>query len=144
MTDEPATVPDFLPAELQQQHLAAARQQVHHSRGVADGPAASPATPDPDRPGRRARSPHGDLSWLSSYEIPLATAATVIGLVGLAGLTTWWSWLALTADPVWWAFTGMGAALLGVLAWATVALQTHRRRLAAARCWASRPVPPSE
>lgn len=127
MTDEPVTIPDFLPLELEEEHLVQAREQVHgshHLRAQLDGPAQRPAN---------AHDPHdrfaGRLSWISASDLPLVLAAAVMGLLGLTALTTWWSWLAMTGDAMWWGFTGVGAVLLGALAWTNVALQSQYRRL---------------
>lgn len=130
MTDEPITIPDFLPLELEDEHLNDAREQVHQSRhGQQDQ--VEPARAADGRPPRAPVA--GPLGWLSGSEIPLVTVAIAIGLVGVSALTTWWSWLAMTHDPMWWGFTALGGVLLGVLVWATVAVQAHRRRLAARR-----------
>jgi hypothetical protein len=128
MPDEPATTPDFLPDELQNEHLAGAREQVRRSHPGRVRPGGVAAADEPPAPGR--------LSWLSGSELALAIAASVLGLVGMTALTTWWSWLAVTNDPMWWGFTGAGAVVLVLLSWASVVLQAHHRRLTQGRGWA--------
>lgn len=130
MTDESITIPDFLPLELEDEHLTHAREQVQQSRQSHRQRAkARPRASDDAAPVVGGHARGGPVSWLSSAEIPLVAAATVIGLLGLSALTTWWSWLAVTHDPMWWGFTAVGGLLLGLLAWVTVTVQLHRRRL---------------
>lgn len=146
MTDESITIPDFLPVDLEDEHVIAARDQVEQSRARngqhAEARAAEGRAPARVRRPRTASHKRratvvghgpgtGPVSWLPASEIPLVTAAVMIGLVGMCGLTTWWSWLAVTQDPMWWGFTAAGGVLLGALAWAIVAVQAHGRRLAA-------------
>lgn len=138
MTDDPVTVPDFVPTSIDEQHRETARQQVRESRS----PQPVPATPPPEAPqdaavGRRAttqkdaaaRSIPRWLDRLSGAEVALATAATIVGLVGVTALTTFWAWLAMSGDPIWWAFTGVGFVLSLGLALAVATLNQHAQKL---------------
>lgn len=147
MTDDSVTVPDFVPASIEVQYQEMARQQVRGSRS----PLAVPPPPDPVTPqdvAVQARAPtqkvtaFGSTSrWLdrlSGAQIALATAAAVLGLLGLAALTTFWAWLAMSEDPMWWAFTAMGFVVSLGLALAVATLNQHAQKLTPAG------VPPSD
>lgn len=127
MTDDPVTVPDFVPTSLDEQHRETARQQVRESRS----PQPVPATPPPEAPqdAAAARSTPRWLDRLSGAEVALATAATIVGLVGVTALTTFWAWLAMSGDPIWWAFTAIGFVLSLGLALAVATLNQHAQKL---------------
>lgn len=115
MSETPVVVPDYLPAELQQAYGQQARHQVTARRHSSDAP------PRPHHDG-------GPLGWLTIAQLPLVAAALAVALLGLTAMTVVWAWLATTHDPMWWAYTGVGAALLGVTAVATGAVG-HRSRV---------------
>lgn len=140
MDEEPVTIPDFLPVTFQDEYRDDARRQVEDSRLQRPEPAmghpraatGNEFDPQPHPQPQRAvaaapvqprgrRLPH----WLAAAELPMAVAATLIGLIGVAALTAMWGWFAVTQDPMWWAFAGVGAALFVGLS--VVAGVLHRR-----------------
>ncbi len=146
MTDDPVTVPDFVPTSIEEQHQEMARQQVRDSRSPRSAPPAPHPEPQDAAVQTRAtaqevtgtRSNPRWLDQLSGSEVGLATAAIVVGLLGVTALTVFWTWLAMSEDPMWWWFTPVGAGLSVALAIAAVALNQYRQKLTAAT------VPPSE
>lgn len=120
MSNEPVTIPDFLPTSFQTD-VDEARRQVedsHLERHEAEM-AAADGDSKPRRVVARARS---RAPWVAASDVPVVTGATLIGLIGVAGLMGVWAWLATTHDPMWWSFTAGGAVvfvglavLLGVL-----------------------------
>lgn len=147
MTDDPVTVPDFVPTTIEEEHRETARQQVRDSRS----PQPVPATPPPEAPQDAAvptqaptqevTAAHSAPRWLdrlSGAEVALATAAAIVGLLGVTALTTFWAWLAMSGDPIWWAFTAAGFVLSLGLALAVATLNQHARKLTSAA------VPPSD
>lgn len=153
MTDDPVTVPDFVPTSIDEQHREMARQQVHDSRS----PRPVPAMPRPEAPQDAAVRPHATaqeataqeataarstprwLDRLSGAEVALATAAAIVGLLGLTALTTFWAWLAMSGDPMWWAFTAVGFVLSLALALVVATLNQHAQKLTSAAA-----APPSD
>jgi hypothetical protein len=134
MSDEPATVPDFLPLELEQEYLADAHQQVQASHELHQELA------PPQRVSLLQRlRPHRHLSWLPPDQVTSVMAAMVLGLLGLIALTAWCGWLAITANAMWWGYTGLGVVLLAAASWVTVAVNSHRQRCAARRAPAPEP-----
>lgn len=148
MTDDPVTVPDFVPTSIEEQHQAVARQQVRDSRSPRPVPSAPhPVTPQdaavqtratPQEEVTPARSTPRWLDRLSGVEVALATAAAIVGLLGVTALTTFWAWLAMSGDPMWWAFTAVGFVLSLGLALAVAVLNQHAQKLTSAA------VPPSD
>lgn len=138
MPDEPTAVPDFLPASIEDEHVEAAREQVHQSHALQPTPPALRPDDAAVRPHSAADESSGPpracrwLAELSGEEIGLATAATVVGLMGATALTIFWTWLAMTEDPMWWWFTWVGSGLILASTITTVALNQHGRKLAAA------------
>lgn len=147
MTDDSVTVPDFVPTSLEEQHQETARQQVRDSRSPrplppAPHPVAPPDAavqpPATDQEATTARSTPRWLDRLSGAQVALATAAAVVGLLGVTALTTFWAWLAMNGDPMWWGFAAMGLVLSLGFALAVAALNQHAQKLTPAT------VPPSD
>lgn len=147
MTDDPVTVPDFVPASIEDQHQEMARQQVRDSRS----PRPAPPAPDPVAPQEaavrtRATAPEAPevpevtetrpsprwLDRLSGAEVALATAGAIVGLLGVTALTTFWAWLAMSGDATWWGFAAVGFVLSLGLALAVATLNQHAQKRTAA------------
>lgn len=129
MSNDPVTIPDFLPASFQAD-VDEARQQVqdaHLERHEAE--MATNGDSKPRRAGARRRSP---MSWVAASEVPIVTGATLIGLIGVAALTGMWAWLATTHDPIWWSFSAGGAVVFAGLAVLLGALIRRSRTLVTA------------
>lgn len=138
MTDEPVTVPDFVPTSIEEPYREMARQQVRDSRS----PRPVPPAPHPVAPRdaaiqtrataqevTAARSTPRWLDRLSGAQVALATAAAIVGLLGATALTTFWAWLAMSGNPMWWGFTAVGFALSLGLALAVATLNQHAQKL---------------
>lgn len=140
MTDDPVTVPDFVPTSIEEQHREMARQQVRDSRSPQPVPPAPHAVAPPEaavrtRPAAQevqdvheatdARPSPRWLGRLSGAELALATAAAIVGLLGVTALTTFWAWLGMSGDPMWWGFTAVGFVVSLGLALAVAALNQH-------------------
>lgn len=129
MQDESIIVPDFLPATFQDD-LDGARRQVEDSHRRRPDPGTA-GTNEPGTTGRAGAHARRNplLSWLPASDLPMATAATVIGLIGVAALTAVWGWLAITHDSLWWVFAAGGAAVFVGLAVFTGLLHQRLRSL---------------
>lgn len=147
MTDDSVTVPDFVPSNLEAQYQQTARQQVRDSRSLLSvPPPPQPVMPQDAAVQTRAtaqevtaaRASSRWLDRLSGAQIALATAAAVVGLLGLTALTTFWAWLAMNGDPMWWGFTAMGFVVSLGLALVVATLNQHAQKLTPAT------VPPSD
>lgn len=78
------------------------------------------------------------LDQLSGAQVAVAIAAAIVGMLGVTALTTFWAWLAMSGDPMWWVFTAIGFALSLGLALTVTALNQRAQKLT----WAA--VPPSD
>lgn len=114
MSNDPVTIPDFLPTDFQTD-VDEARRQVedsHLQRYEAEMAAADGGS-TPRRVVARARN---RVPWVAASDVPVVTGATLIALIGIAGLMGVWAWLATTHDPMWWSFTAGGAVVFAGLA----------------------------
>lgn len=119
MSNDPVTIPDFLPTSFQAD-VDEARQQVQDSH--LERHEAEMAKTGDSKPRRASARSRSRMPWMAASQVPIVTGATLIGLIGVAALTGMWAWLATTHDPIWWSFTAGGgvvfvglAVLLGAL-----------------------------
>lgn len=127
MSNDPVTIPDFLPTSFQAD-VDEVRRQVENShleRHEADM-AAADGDSEPRRV--RARAPRR-APRVAGSDVPVVTGAALIALIGVAGLTGVWAWLATTHDPMWWSFTAGGAVVFAGLAVLVGALLRRGRML---------------
>lgn len=116
MSNDPVTIPDFLPASFQTD-VDEARRQVEDSHLQRYEAELAAADGDSKPRGVVARV-RNRAPWVAASDVPVVTGATLIALIGVAGLMGVWAWLATTHDPMWWSFTAGGAVVfagLGVL-----------------------------
>lgn len=130
MHDESVIIPDFLPASFEDE-FDGARQQVeesHLQRHEAETPTWDDAGSKPRRASARSRG-GSRAPWLAGSDLPMVTAAMVVGLIGMASLTGMWGWLAVSRDPLWWGFAVGGAVLFVGLSVLLGVLQHRSRKL---------------
>lgn len=114
MSNDPVTIPDFLPTDFQTE-VDEARRQVEESH--LERYEAEMAAADGDsKPRRLVARARNRAPWVAASDVPVVTGATLIALIGVAGLIGVWAWLATTHDPIWWSFAAGGAVVFAGLA----------------------------
>lgn len=110
MADGHIAAPDFIPAAVEEEHIAAARRLVRtapHPRQRTEPTPRYPSELEASSGGAR----RGLWHWLSERDRRMMSGGAIFAMLGFAALAGFWIWVAVTMNPAGWALAVLGAGL---------------------------------